>query len=58
LGNKIQEGRNIKRFREMLGIKQEMLAQKLGDEWTQSKVSHLETKEKVDPPFWIRLAGS
>ena len=30
--NKVHEGRNIKRFREMLGIKQETLAQELGDD--------------------------
>jgi len=44
----VHEGRNIKRFREMLGIKQETLAYELGDEWTQKKVSQLEAKEKVE----------
>jgi hypothetical protein len=29
----IHQGRNVKRFREMLGIKQEGLALELGDEW-------------------------
>jgi len=29
---KIHQGRNIKRFREMLGIKQEMLAHELGED--------------------------
>lgn len=29
---KIHQGRNIKRFREMLGIKQEALAFELGDD--------------------------
>ncbi|WP_243630223.1 hypothetical protein [Taibaiella soli] len=42
-------GRNIKRFREMLGIKQEALAFELGDDWTQKKVSLLEQKESVEP---------
>jgi transcriptional regulator with XRE-family HTH domain len=46
---KIHEGRNIKRFREMLGIKQETLASELGEDWTQSKISHLESKETIDP---------
>ncbi|SCC48246.1 hypothetical protein GA0116948_11088 [Chitinophaga costaii] len=32
--NKVHEGRNIKRFLEMLGIKQEALAFELGDDWT------------------------
>ncbi|PZF71143.1 helix-turn-helix domain-containing protein [Taibaiella soli] len=45
----IHEGRNIKRFREMLGIKQEALAFELGDDWTQKKVSLLEQKETVEP---------
>jgi transcriptional regulator with XRE-family HTH domain len=45
---RIHEGRNIKRFREMLGMKQEALAVELGEYWTQSKISHLEGKEPVD----------
>jgi transcriptional regulator with XRE-family HTH domain len=47
--NKIHEGRNIKRFREMLGVKQEALAFELGDDWSQKKISLLESKETVDP---------
>ena len=54
--NKVHEGRNIKRFREMLGIKQETLAQELGEDWSQSKVSHLETKETVDPAILEQVA--
>jgi DNA-binding XRE family transcriptional regulator len=30
--NKMHEGRNVKRFREMLGIKQEALAFELGED--------------------------
>ena len=45
---KVHQGRNIKRFREMLGIKQEALAFDLGDEWNQKKVSLLEQKETID----------
>lgn len=45
---KIHQGRNIKRFREMQGIKQEALAYDLGDEWNQKKISMLEQKEEVD----------
>ncbi len=45
---KIHEGRNIKRFREMLGIKQDALAYELGDDWNQQKVSLLEQKETID----------
>ena len=46
--SRIHEGRNIKRFREMLGIKQEALAFELGDDWNQKKVSILEQRETVD----------
>lgn len=44
----IHQGRNIKRFREMLGIKQEALALELGDDWNQRKISLLEQKEMVE----------
>jgi transcriptional regulator with XRE-family HTH domain len=44
----IHQGRNIKRFREMLGIKQEALAHELGDDWNQRKVSLLEQMEQVE----------
>lgn len=45
---KIHQGRNVKRFREMLGIKQEALALDLGDDWNQKKISLLEQKEEID----------
>jgi len=45
---KIHEGRNVKRFREMLGIKQDALAFELGEEWNQQKISLLEQKETID----------
>lgn len=44
---KVHEGRNIKRFREMLGVKQEALATSLGDDWSQKKISLLETKVQI-----------
>ena len=44
----IHEGRNLKRFREMLGIKQDALAFELGEEWNQQRISLLEQKEKID----------
>lgn len=46
--NKIHQGRNIKRFREMLGVKQEALAFDLGEDWNQQKISMLEQKEVID----------
>ncbi|PAM93178.1 transcriptional regulator [Flavobacterium sp. IR1] len=45
---KIHQGRNVKRFREMLGIKQETLAFDLGDEWNQKKISMLEQKDVIE----------
>lgn len=42
---KIHQGRNIKRFREMLGIKQDALTYELGEDWNQKKISLLEQKE-------------
>jgi len=45
---KIHQGRNVKRFREMLNIKQEALAYDLGEEWNQKKISLLEQKDVID----------
>jgi len=45
---KIHQGRNIKRFREMLGIKQDALAFDLGEDWNQKKISILEQKETIE----------
>ncbi len=55
---KIHEGRNVKRFREMLGIKQEMLAYELGDDWNQKKISILETKETIDVPLLQQISAA
>jgi len=44
----IHQGRNVKRFREMLGIKQDALAWELGEDWNQQKVSLIEQKEIID----------
>jgi len=44
----IHQGRNIRRFREMLGWKQDALASALGDQWNQQKVSYLEQRELID----------
>lgn len=52
----IHQGRNIRRFREMLGIKQEGLAYELGGEWTQKKVSLLEQKEIVEQDILDQVA--
>lgn len=55
---KIHEGRNVKRFREMLGIKQEALAYELGDDWNQKKISLLEQKETIDTPLLQQISAA
>ncbi|MDN3671528.1 helix-turn-helix transcriptional regulator [Flavobacterium branchiarum] len=45
---KIHQGRNLKRFREMLNIKQEALAYDLGEDWNQKKISMLEQKDVIE----------
>jgi transcriptional regulator with XRE-family HTH domain len=55
---KIHEGRNVKRFREMLGIKQDALAADLGDDWNQQKVSLLEQKETIDPTLLQQISAA
>jgi len=52
----IHQGRNVKRFREMMGIKQEGLAYQLGDEWNQKKISALEQKEEIDDALLQQIA--
>ena len=54
--NKIHEGRNVKRIREILGIKQDALAIELGDDWNQQKVSLLEQKETITPEILDQVA--
>lgn len=55
---KIHQGRNVKRFREMLGIKQEALAYELGEDWNQKKISLLEQKESIEPPLLEQISGA
>lgn len=52
----IHEGRNVKRIREMLGVKQEALAIELGDDWNQKKISLLEGKETIEPQLLDEVA--
>jgi transcriptional regulator with XRE-family HTH domain len=54
--HKVHEGRNVKRFREMLGIKQEALAFELGDGWNQKKISLLEQKETIELPLLQQIS--
>ncbi|KFC35509.1 helix-turn-helix transcriptional regulator [Elizabethkingia anophelis] len=54
--HKIHQGRNVKRFREMLGIKQEALAFDIGGDWNQKKVSLLEQKEVIEDALLQKIA--
>lgn len=54
--NKIHHGRNVKRFREMLGLKQDALAMSLGDDWNQKRISVLESKEEIDAEIMDQVA--
>ena len=56
MNEKIHHGRNIKRFREMMGIKQESLAFELGPDWSQKKISLLEQKEEVEEELLSQVA--
>ena len=53
---KIHQGRNIKRFREMLGIKQDALAWELGEDWNQQKISLLEQRETIEDSILKQIA--
>ena len=57
-GKNIHQGRNVKRFREMMGLKQEALADKLGEPWTQKRISYVETREVIEPELLEELASA
>ncbi len=51
---KTHHGNSIKRLRDILGIKQEVIASELG--WTQQTVSKLEQKEQIDDETLQKVA--
>lgn len=53
----IHQGRNVKRFREMMGLKQDALAYQLGTDWNQQKVSLLEQKETIEAELLKQVAA-
>jgi transcriptional regulator with XRE-family HTH domain len=55
---KIHQGRNVKRFREMLGIKQEALAFDLGNDWNQKKISILEQKDVIEDNLLKQISSA
>ena len=54
---KIHQGRNVKRFREMLNIKQEVLAYDLGNDWNQKKISMLEQKDVIEESLLKQISA-
>jgi len=54
---KIHQGRKVKRFREMLNIKQEALAYDLGEDWNQKKISLLEQKEVIEDSLLKQISA-
>jgi transcriptional regulator with XRE-family HTH domain len=52
----VHQGRNVKRFREMLGFKQDAFATELGEDWNQRKISLLEQKEVIEPEILEQVA--
>ncbi|MGE8342988.1 MAG: helix-turn-helix domain-containing protein [Flavobacterium sp.] len=54
---KIHQGRNVKRFREMLNIKQEALAYDLGEDWNQKKISMLEQKDVIEDSLLKQISA-
>jgi len=55
--NQVHQGRNVKRFREMLGWKQEALAYALGEDWSQKRISLLEAKETIEEDILVQVAA-
>ena len=51
----IHHGNNIRRLRDILGVKQEIIASELG--WNQQTVSRLEQKEQIDDETLQKVAG-
>lgn len=51
----IHEGRNVKRIREILDVKQEVLAADMGI--SQQRLSEIEKKEKLDEELMEQIAG-
>jgi transcriptional regulator with XRE-family HTH domain len=54
--NCVHHGHNIKRLREIQGIKQEVLARALGTGWSQKKVSLLEGKKIIEHGLLAQVA--
>lgn len=53
----IHQGRNVKRYREMLGYKQETLAAEMGEDWNQRKISLIEQKETIEDDILLMVSN-
>ncbi|AYB32346.1 helix-turn-helix domain-containing protein [Chryseolinea soli] len=49
-------GRNVRHFRQKSELKQDELADLMGDPWTQKKISQLEAKATIDPDILEEVA--
>jgi transcriptional regulator with XRE-family HTH domain len=54
--NNLHHGRNVKNLREMLGVKQEILAKNIG--FTQQYISILEAQERIDDDLLAKIANA
>ncbi|PZF72058.1 helix-turn-helix domain-containing protein [Taibaiella soli] len=54
--HKAHHGKNLRKFREWKGLKQEALAFEMGDDWSQKKISLLEQKEQIDDKILEQLS--
>jgi len=55
---RVHQGKNVKRFREMLGFKQEGLALEMGEDWNQKRISLVEAREAVEKQVLILVASA
>ncbi|HVZ56023.1 MAG TPA: helix-turn-helix transcriptional regulator [Chitinophagaceae bacterium] len=54
--SRVHEGQNLRRLRILMGMKQETLADALGEGWSQKKISLLEAAETIEPEALDRIA--
>lgn len=54
--HRVHHGHNIKRLREIQGVKQQSLALELGAGWNQKKVSVLESRSTISPELLEQVA--
>jgi len=54
----IHHGKNVRRFRELLGVKPEDIAYKLGEGWNQEQVFLIENQKKIDTSVLQQFADA